>query len=191
MYSGVTGIDLSKAVPGFLKAPAEQSFLNEPSRPASSGVPASYTQDASGNVTVKDASGNILPSAFGDTGENQNFFGALITAIEKNQITDTTRNLTSGTTFRNFADIFKDIQAAPAGGATPKAPLNVASIIKQAGQRLSQTSTLAQNKKITNRYGTQTGTIFGGFASSNAQETTLQALIAANAKRYPQYFKVV
>ena len=138
---------------------------------------------------------NPTPDAYGqtpgETNQTQGGFAELITAIEKNPLEDTTRNLTSETTFKNFTDLFKDIQAAPAGGATPKAPLNVASLIKQAGQRISQTSTLAQNKKITNKYGTQTGTAFGGFATANTQETTLQALIAANAKRYPQYFKVV
>ena len=148
--------------------------------------------------TAKEQPG-LIPNAYGDTGtpnnptnQTQGGFAELITAIEKNPFEDTTRNLTSGTTFKNFSDLFKDIQAAPAGGATPKAPLNVADIIKQAGQRISQSSTLAQNKKIVNQYGTQTTkNPFGGFASANAQETTLQALIAANAKRYPQWFKVV
>ena len=196
LYSGVTGIDLSKAVPGFLKQPAEQSFLNEPAG-TTSGIPASYKQDASGNITVKDASGNILPQAFGETGENQNFFAALITAIEKNPEATAdigganTRTLVSGQTFKTFQDLFKGIQAAPAGGATPKKPLDVAKIIQQTGQRLSQSSTMAQNKKITNKYGTQKGPAFGGFGSAVAQESTMQALIAANAKRYPQWFKVV
>ena len=138
--------------------------------------------------------GGIIPNAYGEQSGNnqvQGGFAELITAIEKNPFTDTTRNLTSGTTFKNFSDLFKDIQPAPSGGATPKQPLNVANIIKQAGQRISQQSTLAQNKKITNQYGIQTTkNPFGGFASANAQETTLQALIAANAKKYPQYFKV-
>lgn len=147
----------------------------------------------SGGTASKDG---LIPNAYGDTGntstQKQGGFAELITAIEKNPFEDTTRNLTSGTTFRNFTDIFKDIQAAPAGGATPKTPLNVADLIKQAGQRISQQSTLAQNKKITNQYGTfTTKTPFGGFTSANQQETTLQALIAANAKKYPQYFKVV
>ena len=138
---------------------------------------------------------DVIPKAYGDssgTVQDQGTFAKLITAIEKNPYEDTTRNLTSGATFANFTDIFRDIQAAPAGGATPKQPLNVADLIKQAGQRISQQSTLAQNKKITNQYGTlTTKTPFGGFESANQQETTLQALIAANAKRYPQYFKVV
>ena len=134
--------------------------------------------------------------AYGDTGtsstQKQGGFAELITAIEKNPFEDTTRNLTSGRTFANFTDIFRDIQAAPAGGATPSQPLNVANLIKQAGQRISQQSTIAQTGKLKNQYGTlTTKTPFGGFASANQQETTLQALIAANAKKYPQYFKVV
>ena len=138
----------------------------------------------------KDNSGNIIPNAYGDTGNNtstqkQGGFAELITAIEKNTQADTTRNLTSGQTFKTFQDLFKDIQAAPAGGATPKAPLNVAAIIKQAGQRLTAAQVQATSSKTPSR-----NKGFGGFGSAELQETNLQALIAANAKKYSKWFKV-
>jgi len=187
LFSGLTGIDLSKAN-DIRKTVIGGGSVGQTSTPAAA---ASYTQDKDGKVTITDSQGNIIPTAYGDSGENQNFFASLITAIEKNpQATAEigqadTRNLTSGKTFKTFTDLFKDIQAAPTGGATPKAPLDVAKIIKQAGQRLTAAQVQATNKKTPQR-----NLGFGGYGSAIVQESTLQALIAANAKRYPQYFKV-
>ena len=134
--------------------------------------------------------GSLIPNAYGDTGNNtstqtQGGFAELITAIEKNPTADTTRNLVSGRTFQTFTDLFKDIQPAAQGGATPKAPLNVAAIIKQAGQRLTAAQVQATSAKTPSR-----NLGFGGFGSAELQETNLQALIAANAKKYSKWFKV-
>ena len=135
-----------------------------------------------------------IPNAYGEQSGNnqeQGGFAQLITAIEKNPQTASTRDLVSGNAFKTFTDIFKDIQPSTNISSTPKQPLNVAEIIKQTGQRLSAQSTLAQNQKLVKQSGTFTAKqAFGGFASANQQETTLQALIAANAKKYPQWFKV-
>ena len=139
----------------------------------------------------------LIPSAYGDTGngattQEQGGFAELITAIEKNTPVASTRDLTSGAAFRTFSDIFKDIQPTSKISSGPVKPLNVAALIKTAGQRISAQSTLARNKKIKNQYGTQTTkNIFGGFGTAEKQESTLQALIAANARKYPQFFKVV
>ena len=145
-------------------------------------------QNLKDNLGIGGSPNDALPNAYGEeSGSNQiqGEFAQLITAIEKNPQADTTRNLVSGETFKTFSSLFKDIQAAPAGGATPKAPLNVAAIIKQAGQRLTAAQVQATSAKTPSR-----NKGFGGFGSAELQETTLQALIAANAKRYPQYFKV-
>ena len=141
-----------------------------------------------GNKPTVNNSGDIIPNAYGEeSGSNQvqGGFAQLITALEKNPQADTTRNLVSGKTFETFSSLFKDIQAAPAGGATPKAPLDVAKIIKQAGQRLTAAQVQATSAKTPAR-----NKGFGGFGSAELQETNLQALIAANMKRYPQFFKV-
>lgn len=152
-------------------------------------------QNLKDNLSVGTAS-NPLPNAYGETSGNsqkQGGFAELITAIEKNPEATaqlgsaSTRNLASGATFRTFTDLFKDIQPATGISSTPKQPLNVANIIQQAGQRLTQSQIRATTQKKTGTQNPQ----FGGFSSANTQESTLQALIAANAKRYPQYFKVV
>ena len=136
----------------------------------------------------------IIPNAYGESQGNQEVqggFAELITAIEKNPQTASTRELTSGSAFRTFTDIFRNIQPATNISSTPKKPLNVADLIKQAGQRITQQSTIASTGKLTNTYGTlTTKTPYGGYANANQQETTLQALIAANALKYPQFFKV-
>ena len=130
----------------------------------------------------------LIPNAYGEESGNnqkQGGFSELITAIEKNPIEDTTRNLASGETFKTFQSLFKDIQPATNISSTPKQALDVAKIIKQAGQRLTAAQVQATSAKTPQR-----NLGFGGFGTANRQETTLQALIAANAKRYPQYFKV-
>lgn len=138
--------------------------------------------------------GGVIPNAYGDTGPNTNQggFAELITAIEKNpQATAdiagaNTRTLASGAAFNSFTDLFKGIQPATNISSTPKQPLNIANIIQQAGQRLSA----AQVRATTQKTNTTVNPQFGGFGSAVLQESTLQALIAANAKKYPQFFKV-
>ena len=138
--------------------------------------------------------GSIIPKAYGEqqgTDQKQGGFAELITAIEKNpqaiqQIGNgNTRNLTSGATFKTFSDLFKDIKPATSTSATTAKPLNVAAVIKQAGQRLTQAQVQASNAKTPSR-----NKGFGGYGTAETQESTLQALIAANMKRYPQFFKV-
>ena len=138
---------------------------------------------------------SINPNAYGEqqgNNQQQGGFAELITAIEKNpqataQLGEAnTRNLTSGRTFKTFQDLFKDIQPATSTSATTTKPLNVAAIIKQAGQRLTQAQVQASNAKTPSR-----NKGFGGYGTAETQESTLQALIAANMKRYPQFFKVV
>src|SRR3990167_3533400 len=59
LYSGATGIDLSKAVPGFLKGAAASSFINDTSIPGG-GSGLSYKQGPDGKTVVTDANGNII-----------------------------------------------------------------------------------------------------------------------------------
>ena len=140
------------------------------------------------NPGDKNYPSDVIPKDYGEESGNnqkQGGFSELITAIEKNPIEDTTRNLASGETFKTFQSLFKDIQPATNISSTPKQALDVAKIIKQAGQRLTAAQVQATSAKTPQR-----NLGFGGFGTANRQETTLQALIAANAKRYPQYFKV-
>lgn len=134
--------------------------------------------------------GGIIPNAYGDTGngtatQTQGGFAELITAIEKNAPVANKMDLVGGNAFKTFSDIFKDIQPTSKISSGPVKPLNVALILKQAGQRLTAAQVQATSAKTPQR-----NKGFGGFGSAERQETTLQALIAANAKRYPQWFRV-